>query len=121
MTGAKGPRGEIAFFAPDRPGIGTIPVRQQKSDGGRQVLVIQLGNSATATLADGNREEPPLFHVLSASIERPPSGTVPIYEFRQASGPARYYSVTEAARPGYIRTTKPMGRVWMNPSHVKFW
>jgi hypothetical protein len=121
MVGREVSSKEIAFFAPDRPGIGTVPVRQRRTDDGSQVLVVQLGNSGTSNPTQGNREETTLFHVLSASIDGPHSGTVPLYEFRQAAGPARYYSVTETSRPGYERTSKPIGRVWINPSHVKFW
>jgi hypothetical protein len=101
----------VAFFAPDRPGPGTIPVHQRIDPDGTQVLV------AGAV----SRDDQPLFHVLPADAGKPPPGTVLLHEFRLEAGPARYYSVVEEPRPGYRRAGKPLGRVWQNPSRLKVW
>ena len=104
---------EVAFFAPDRPGAGTVPVRQRIGGEGVQVLV--------AGPAGAGRDQAPVFHVLPAEVDKPPPGTVPLHEFRHETGPERYYSVVEQPRPGYRRAGKPLGLVWKNPSRLKLW
>jgi hypothetical protein len=107
-----GPR-EVAFFAPDRPGPVTIPVRQRTGKDGSRILV--------AGPAGAGRDDEPLFHVLPADDKSPPPGTVLLREYVRQDGPGRYYSVVEQARPGYRRAAEPLGRVWKNPSRLKVW
>jgi hypothetical protein len=87
--------GDVAFFAPDRPGLATIPVRQ--------------GQAADA---------PPLFYVLK-DTEKPPAGTVPLHVFREKEGNGRYHSIEETPRPGFERSGEPLGRVWKKPAGLE--
>jgi hypothetical protein len=85
---------EIAFFAPDRPGIATVPA--------------------------GKRGSEPAFYALPPDGPAP-ADTVPLFEFRRdsGSGPPSDYSVDETPRPGFTRTSRPLGRVWKNPGRLK--
>ncbi len=69
----------------------------------------------------GKPDESPLFFVIPADQEKPPAGTASLYEFRQETGPGRYYSPVEDPRPGFRRSSKPLGRVWKNPSRLTIW
>jgi hypothetical protein len=107
--------GEIAFFAPDQPGLASVPVRESRDGNGDQKLIAgsEAANSESTRGAVGSG--PTLFYVVPAKADKPPPGTVLLYEFRQRSGPSGYYSVAEAPRPGYERAQEPIGRVWKNP------
>ncbi|QEH32737.1 hypothetical protein OJF2_12160 [Aquisphaera giovannonii] len=98
----------VAFFAPDRPGVATVPIREGKDERGGQTL--------TAGPGDGG---PPLFYAISAEAEKPPAGTRPLYEFRERAGAGRYYSIEETPRAGYRREPRPLGRVWENPGRPR--
>jgi len=113
------PASKIAFFAPDRPGLATVPIVARRGEPGGQLLVAAATDARA--LAGGKPEETPLFFVIPADIEKPPAGTAPLYEFRQEAGPGRYYSPVGEPRPGYRRSSKPLGRVWKNPSRLTIW
>jgi hypothetical protein len=100
---------DIAFFAPDRPGIATIPVRVARRNHTGEVLSV------------GEREAGEVvFYILPTGIEKSPPGTVPLYEFRNQGGAGIYLGTDEqAAIPGYRKNPKPVGRVWTNPSRLK--
>jgi len=87
----------IAFFAPDRPGAGTVPVY-----GGRGLTLAGTGD--------------PLFHALPADVADPPATTVPLYEFvPEKQGDRAYTTDASWSREGYRRSDKPVCRVWRNP------
>jgi hypothetical protein len=110
----------IAFFAPDRPGLASVAVREGPGGNGNQELIV-ASKAANPERENGAiAAKPPLFYVVPAKANNPPPGTVPLYEFRQTSGPKRYYSVAEDPRPGYERVPEPIGRVWKNPGRVYF-
>jgi hypothetical protein len=122
LTGEQQPH-EIAFFAPDRPGIATAPVIERRDERGEQELItLPVGQSATAPAPERDGTTP-IFYAVAAAEENPPAGTVPLYEFRNGGGlkPRRYYSVVEEPRPGYQRSAGPLGRVWGNPSRLRMW
>jgi len=109
----KTPR-EIAFFAPDRPREGTVPVFEKKGPG-KNILVLTTEPGAGATPA-----EPIRFYAVSPSAEIPSSSslalTVPLYEFVDTKSGARTYSTKESlGRSGLTRTASPICRVWPNP------
>jgi hypothetical protein len=109
---------EVAFFAPERPGIATVPVCEGKDERGEQTLAARPGAATVPT--DGVKEgSPPLFFVVPADTAKPPAGTRLLFEFREESGPARYYSIDEEPRPGYRREPRPLGRVWENPGRPR--
>jgi hypothetical protein len=87
----------VAFFAPDRPLRGTVPVLAEK-DG------LRLGKS-DATGA--------LFHALPAETKGAPPATTPLYEYRHKESGRRAYSVEPAlSLPDYERGEKPLCLVW---------
>lgn len=108
-------RHHVAFFAPDRPGAGTVPVRQTVGKDGTQILVVGQADAAKDSAAGK-----PLFYVVPADAQKPSPGTVPLHEFFHETGPGRYYSI-EAARPGDRKSEKPIGLVWRNPSRLEVW
>ncbi len=89
IRAARGEAARLAFFAPDRPLPGTIPVVAEAG-------ALRIGQP-------GKGEA--LFHALPADTKQPPAATTPLYEYRQRGGTGRAYSVDPAlARPGYERT-----------------
>ena len=68
--------GEIAFFAPDRPRAGTVPVREV--------------GGASPRLVAGEAERPEPVRFYCAPNESPPPATVPLYEQVDASGRHTY-------------------------------
>jgi hypothetical protein len=109
---------EIAFFAPDRPGLASVPVRESRDGNGDQRLIVAGGADNSKSAGSAIEADPPLFYVVSAKADKPPPGTVFLYEFRQTTGPSRYYSVVSNPRPGYERAAEPIGRVWKNPGRA---
>ncbi len=94
----------IAFFAPDRPMDGTVPVYAD-----REALRIGDGNAPTG----GGH---PMFHALPADTTNPPPTTTPLYEYVSRRERERVYSTDPAwSREGYARTEKPVCLVWKSP------
>jgi hypothetical protein len=93
---AKGDTSRLAFFAPDRPLPGTVPVLAGKEG-------LHLGKTG---------ERGALFHALPAKAPAR-AATVPLYEYRQRDGTGRAYSVDAGlSLPGYERVEQPLCRVW---------
>jgi hypothetical protein len=96
----QGKEPRLAFFAPDRPLRGTVPVLADK-DG------LRVGGS-------GDREA--LFYALPADTNAPSAATTPLYEYRSRDGAGRGYSADPAlALPGYERAGRPLCLVWRRP------
>ncbi|MDM8005989.1 MAG: hypothetical protein QUV05_07565 [Phycisphaerae bacterium] len=99
----------IAFFAPDRPFPGSIPVYQQRSEEGSALLVAGERTSKSGV-------ERPLFYALPSDVPAPPAGTVPLYEIAREDGRQRLYPTTaEAPAAGYKRSDTPLCFVWRSP------
>ncbi len=93
---AKG-EARVAFFAPDRPLPGTVPVIPDK--GG-----LRLGRPG---------EQGGVFHGLPAETKAPPATTTPLYEYRHRERAQRAYSVGPAlSLPGYEPSERPLCLVW---------
>lgn len=90
----------IAFFAPDRPAPGTVPVWIR--DG---ALIVQ----------DGPEGQPAAFHLLPADAENPAVTTTPLWEYQGPDGARRYSVEPERQWPGFSRAERPVGRVWADP------
>jgi hypothetical protein len=90
----------IAFFAPDRPLPGTMPIM-----------------SGEEGLSPGKPGQPgALFHGLPAETRTPPAASTPLYEYRSADASRRAYSiVADLALPGYRRSEQPICLVWKRP------
>jgi hypothetical protein len=101
----------IAFFAPDRPARGTVPVCAERASAGDRFLAV--GGPAKKT--EGKRTAP-LFYALPAETKEPPATTVPLFEFVHDDGEPRAYSTDASfSRPGYRRSERPVCLVWRNP------
>jgi hypothetical protein len=110
--GDGGPAGlQVEFFAPDRPGIATVPVVEDRDAEGRQRLSVLPGGTDRAT----EPGKAPLFYVVSHDAPKPFEGMRALHEFESDTGSDRYYSTTEEPRPGYRRNPKALGWVWPNP------
>ena len=91
----KAPR--VAFFALDRPVVGSLPILAGK-DG------LRVGKP---------EEKGTLFHALPADLNVPSPTTTPLYEYRQREGTRRAYSVIpDLSIPGFERVAEPLCRVW---------
>ncbi len=93
-TGAARGR-EAAFFAPDRPLPGTLPVIAHDGN-------LRLGQQGEAGA---------VFHALPAIAKPPAEIAAPLYEYRQRDGKRRTYSV-EPDLLGYERAEQPLCLVW---------
>lgn len=111
---------EIAFFAPDRPGLAAVPIIEHRDENTGQWFLTSksTGRGAGSTVESG---QPPFLYVIPADAGKPPAGTVPLFAFRQQAGPGLYYSSIEDPRAGFQRSDRPVGLVWRNPSHRRIW
>jgi hypothetical protein len=92
---AKDPR--PAFFAPDRPLPGTVPVLAGKE------------GLRTGKPGDGGA----VFFALPADTKAPPAASTPLYEYRHRDGTRRAYLVDpHLSLPGFERAGQPLCLVW---------
>ena len=111
------PPRKVAFFAPDREGIATLPVYEENDAKGSQIL--RVGSSGERPDSAG---KPPLFFLLPADIKDYTSASTPLYEFQEEGGGARVYTIDRRIPQGRARwTSKVLGRVWKNPANLIFW
>ncbi|HMF37399.1 MAG TPA: hypothetical protein VKF17_12195 [Isosphaeraceae bacterium] len=111
---------EIAFFAPDRPGLAAVPIIEHRDEKTGQWLLTSssTGSDVGSTVERG---QSPLLYVIPADAGKPSAGTVPLFEFRQQAGPGVYYLPIEDPRAGFQRSDRPVGLVWRNPSGLRIW
>lgn len=108
---------QVAFFAPDRPGIATLPVYEQFDPANGQTLQV---------LAPGRESEQagarPLFYLLPTDIKDYTAATIPLYEYHEEGGSRRFYSVESPTPNARTRwTRRVLGRVWRNPARSRHW
>ncbi len=111
---------EIAFFAPDRPGLATIPLyeRKEKSTGEWLLTANSTGQG------DGSKvesEQRPLFYVFSADGRVPAPGTVSLDNLQQAPASKRRDSPIKPPGLGFKPGNRSVGLVWSNPGRSKLW
>ena len=95
----------IAFFAPDLPGVDTVPVFQEN------------GRLRVGTRSDAGA---PSFYALPADAADPPPTTTPLYEFVRESDGRRAYTTDPAwSKQGFRRTERPVCLVWKNPMTIQ--
>jgi hypothetical protein len=114
--GADTPR-RVAFFAPDRAGIATVPFYQDSDPAGAPVL--RPGTSATSP---GDRSRTPLFYLLRDDSDAGGGSTVRLYEYHDEASGKRSYAVEspgDSRRPG--RNARILGRVWPSPATSLSW
>jgi hypothetical protein len=94
----------IAFFAPDMPGIGTVPVYQEK---GALVVGDKAGKGS------------PVFYALAAETEKPPVTATALYEYIRDSDKKHAYTTdADWKMNGFRRSEKPICYVWRNPMTI---
>jgi hypothetical protein len=98
-----------AFLAPDRPGAGLVGIAWS---GPACDTTRQLVASATPPTA-------PLFYALPASTAKPPPHTLPLYEYKNASGGYAYGLANAVVPAGFTRAATPLAFVWENPVSAK--
>jgi hypothetical protein len=92
--------GRVAFFAPDRPSQGAVPVIAEK-------------NGLRVAKPD---EKGALFYALPVDAKRKPAGVRPLYEYRRRDGDRRAYSMeADLSLSGYVREERPLCLVWRRP------
>lgn len=94
---AKGNYPRLAFFAPDRPFPGSVPVLADKTG-------LVLGKPG---------DKGALFYAWPVGTKNPPTPTIPLYEYRDPEGSRRAYSVgSDIIFPGLERAAQPFCLVW---------
>jgi hypothetical protein len=119
LNGASATGGRrVAFFAPDREGIATLPVYEEYDVKAGQRL--RVGTGGRSSDPAGPR---PLFYVLPVDLKDYTSATVLLYEQQSVEGnAARVYTVEPRGPQGGGRlTSKALGRVWKNPGRLVVW
>jgi hypothetical protein len=108
----------VAFFAPDRPGLATVPVYEESQASG--AFALRVGSRPAS--AD-SRTKAPLFYLLPDAKSTAKSDvTVRLYEDQDQSSGRRSYSVEvphQNAPPGH--RVRVLGRVWPNPATALSW
>lgn len=108
-AGAGGKARPVAFFAPDRPGKGTVPVYARRGEDGPPSL--RVGGEAVGDKA--------VFHALAADANDPPATTLPLYEFASEDGKRRAYSTDPAwTAPNFKGGGRLVCRVWRSPARM---
>jgi hypothetical protein len=98
---------EVAFFAPDRPAPGLLPVAWSGPACAKRQLVV-----------GGAPSSPPLFYAIPPEATPKPAKTIPLYEYTHPDGNRAYSVQPNLALPGFVRGSALM-YVWENPIHVK--
>lgn len=95
----------IAFFAPDLPGNGCVPVYEEKG-------VLVIGDKP----GQGKTNRLPAFYALTADQQNPTATTTALYEFVRASDGRHAYSTDfNWSKEGFTRSQYPLCLVWKNP------
>ena len=115
--GATGWR-RVAFFAPDREGIATLPVYEEYDATTGQRL--RVGTGGQSSDPAGAR---PVFYLLPVDLKDYTSSTALLYEQQNAEGNGpRVYTVEPRGPQGGGRLmSKALGRVWKNPGRLVVW
>jgi hypothetical protein len=96
--------GRPVWFALEREGQGTLPVRLTRENDG---FVLKAGDRARETSGLA------CFHALPADAPNPPATTVALWEYERPGLPPVYSTDDEI--PGLQRSERPICRVWRNP------
>ena len=111
---------EIAFFAPDRPGLAAVPVIEKRDEKtGEWLLTVKVDWSWRRV--DG-RKWPVSASVRYSRRCRETAGRdSSALRFRKLAGRGVYYSPIAEPRTGFQRSDRPVGLVWRNPSRLVIW
>ncbi len=110
------PRG-VAFFAPDRPGLASVPVYEEADPAGGRTLRV-----GTGPVSPDVKGPAPLFYLRPDDPNVPPGITVRLYEHQEEPGGRRSYSLdSRGAKNRATRKARVLGRVWPNPATLSRW
>lgn len=105
-----GEAGPPDFFAPPRPGAGTVPVFASRA-GARRALRLEAPPEEPGAM--------PLFHAFPADAKDAPEATVPLFAYADEEGRVATYATSGTpSRPGLKRSGRPLCRVWRNPTRL---
>jgi hypothetical protein len=111
------PPRRVAFFAPDREGVASLPVYESYDSKNGQNL--RIGSGDRSPIGSSVR---PLFYLLPADVKDYTAATIPFYEYQEEGGNGRFYSVDSRSPPGRERyRSRILGRVWRNPARLRLW
>lgn len=98
-----------AFFAPDRPMAGTLPVVERRTGGTARLELLTTGTE----VMEGDRV---VFYGVPADAAEAPPATVPLHEYTR--GTERRYAAGDVPPAGedWTRGPKPVCLVWNNPA-----
>lgn len=113
---------KIVFMALDRPRAGMVPLVRQMNGHGATELSVGAALSApeTSSRDEGHATSTPprdvAFYAIPAETGQAPKASVPLYAWSHAASGRRYYTVEgEIAPKGFVRSAKPLCRVWRFP------
>jgi hypothetical protein len=107
----------VAFFAPDREGIATLPVYEEYD--AKSGMTLRVGTGGQSSEPAGPR---PLFYLLPADVKDYTSATALLYEQSAGGNAARVYTIEpRGPQGGGQLTSKALGRVWKNPGRLVVW
>ena len=111
------PPRRVAFFAPDRPGLASVPVYEEPDPAGGWIL-----RAASRAGSADARGSTPLFFVQPDDPDAAYPDTVQLCENQDGPGGRRSYSL-ESPDPRKRRDSKSrvLGRVWPNPAPSFRW
>jgi len=104
----------IAFFAPDRPREGTVPVYEVRAEGKKQIRLTL--DKPTGGATSGKATEA-FYAVDPATQGMESTPLVGLHEYLDADGNAVYTTDEAFQRAGFTRSEKPLCLVWPNPIH----
>ena len=111
------PPRRVAFFAPDRPGIASLPVHEESDSTG--ALVLRVGTAPTSPGGPGRAAS---FYLLPDSPGPSKDGTARLYERYDGPGGKLSYLVDTSGRGGRgPEQGRVLGRVWPNPAPGPRW
>ena len=99
---------DVAFFAPDRPAPGLVPVAWSGPACETRRLIV-----------GGSANTPPLFYAIPPDAMPKPAKTISLYEYAHPDGRRAYSVQPNLALPDFARGSAVV-YVWENPIHVKF-
>jgi hypothetical protein len=107
----------VAFFAPDRPGLASVPVYEETDPTGGRILRVGSRPGAAGTPGPS-----PLFFVQPDDPDAAFPSTVRLCEYQEEPGGRRSYSLeSPGLRKRPASKSRVLGRVWPNPAPSFRW
>jgi hypothetical protein len=112
----------VAFFAPDRDGLATLPVFSHIDPAGIQTLSVPVASAGTVEASAAASAGKPIFYVMPANYNDHAKAMVSLYEIEEEPGGLKTYTVVAPDQESQIKGKRRMlGRVWRNPARFRLW